>query len=175
MRGVALAAVLLGCLSAGPAWADEEESQQASVLVEQAIALIANKAGDERVAERIRDALAAPDKNRVDLAKVSEAREVIERPGEEPGAESQARALLLDSIGGKLPSAPQGGRPATGAETGTSIILDELRPAAGIRDRGDVAVLILALAAILAGTYLARRRRPAHTLHQLTHPERDSR
>ena len=43
------------------AWAHGGESNQASVLVEQAIALIANDAGADRVAERIHDATDAPD------------------------------------------------------------------------------------------------------------------
>lgn len=86
-------AVLLGVLSAGPARADEEESPRAAVLVEQAIALIANDAGDERVAERIDDGLQALDKAGVDLALVAQALAVINRAGEQPAATEQARAL----------------------------------------------------------------------------------
>ncbi|GAA3857526.1 hypothetical protein [Amycolatopsis tucumanensis] len=165
----AVAAMLLFVLPAAPAGADEEESTHASELVEQAIALIANDGGNERVAERIDDALTAPDKEGVDLAKVSQAREIIEAPGEDPAATAQARALLLDSLGGKLPSAPEDGLQATGTETGTSVILDEFNPARGISDGGDAILLGLSLAVLLGGLYLARRLRPPHSLRQLTH------
>lgn len=167
---VVSAAVLLVVLSAGPAQADEVESDQSVVLVEQAIALIANDAGDERVAERVRDALEAPEKEGVDLAVVTEALAVIEAPGENPAAAAQARTLLVDSIGGTLPSAPEEGRQAVGIETGTSVVLDEFSPPWGITDRGDAVLLGLSLVAILAGLYLAWRLRPPHTLRQLTHP-----
>lgn len=167
LPAIGVVAVLLVWLPAGAALADGQESGQASVLVEQAIALIANDAGDERVAERIRDALEAPDTEGVDLAKVDQSLDVIGRPGEDSAAAAQARALLLESVGGKLPSAPQQGRPAVGAETGTSVILDEFKPRAGISNGGDAVVLAVALAGILAGTYLAWRMRPAH-VRQLT-------
>lgn len=165
----AAAAVLLLILPAAPAGADEEESTHASELVEQAIALIANEGGDERVAERIDDALNAPAKDGVDLVKVGQAREIIDAPDEDPAATAQARALLLDSLGGKLPSAPEDGQQAAGIETGTSVILNEFKPARGISDGGDAILLGLSLAVLLAGLYLARRLRPQHSLHQLTH------
>lgn len=164
------ATVLFLMVPAGPAGADEEESTQSSVLVEQAVALIANDGGDERVAERIQDAVDAPDTRGVDLAKVEQALAVIDAPGEDPTATSRARTLLLDSLGGTLPSAPEDGQQATGTETGTSVILDEFRSSWGISDGGDAVLLGLSLAAIMAGLYLARRLRPPHTLHQLTHP-----
>ncbi|MGW5723390.1 hypothetical protein ACWEVP_44990 [Amycolatopsis sp. NPDC003865] len=164
----AVAAVLLLVLPAVPATADEEESTHSSELVEQAIALIANEGGDERVAERIDDALKAPDKEGVDLAKVGQAREVVEAPGEESAATAQARVLLLDSLGGKLPSAPEGEHQATGIETGTSVVLDEYKPARGVSDGGDAILLGLSLVVLLGGLYLAWRLRPRHSVHQLT-------
>jgi len=164
----AIAAVLLVAVAAVPAAADEEESTESAVLVEQAIALIANQGGDERIAERIADALDAPDKEGVDLAKVSQAQAIIDAPGEDPAATQQARALLLASIGDKLPSAVPHGQEATGIETGTNVILDEFRPAAGITNRGDAALLALSLAAITVGVYLSWRLRPRHSVHQLS-------
>ncbi|MFD3920191.1 hypothetical protein [Streptomyces sp. NPDC058595] len=162
------ALVLLAVAPAGRAWAHGhgEESKQARVLVEQAVALIANQAGDDRVGERIHDAVEAPDQMGVDQAKVRGALALIDQPGENVQATAQARTLLLASIGGKLPSAPTAG-PAVGTETGTSVILDEFRPARGISDGGDVALLVLAVAAIAVGLYLARRWRPPHTIHEL--------
>ncbi|MER7467270.1 hypothetical protein [Streptomyces sp. NPDC097981] len=143
-----------------------EEIKQARVLVEQAVALIANQAGDDRVGERIHDAVEAPDQMGVDQAKVRGALALIDQPGENARATAQARTLLLAAIGGRLPGAPTAG-PALGTDTGTSVILDEFRPARGISDGGDVALLVLAVAAIAAGLYPARRWRPPHTIHEL--------
>ena len=172
-RGGALAAaaalLLIGLLS-GTAQADEEESDEASVLAEQAISLIANDAGDARVAERIEDALMAPKKAGVDLALARQALEVIERPGHSTAADEQARVLLLGALGGKLPSAPEAGTFATGTETGTSTILGEFRPARGVSDDGDAVLLGLAGAATLGGLWLSHRWRPPHTIRQLEHP-----
>ncbi|MFF7643958.1 hypothetical protein [Streptomyces canus] len=165
----AATALLLTVAAPGLARADEEESTQSAVLVEQAIALIANDAGDARVAERIDDALAAPQKQGVDLALARQALGLIERPGDSVAATRQARTLLLDSLGGKLPSAPRAGRPATGTETGTSTVLDEFKPARGISDGGDAVLLAVAVAAIGGGLWLARRLRPPHTLRELEH------
>ncbi|MCZ4508738.1 hypothetical protein O3Q52_11085 [Streptomyces sp. ActVer] len=151
----------------GQARADEEESREAPVLVEQAIALIANDAGEERVGERIEDALEAPDKEGVDLGLVRQALEVVEGPGPDETAFPRARVLLLDALGGKLPSSPQSGRFATGTETGTSAVLDEFRPARGIADAGDAVLLGLALAAVISGLWLSHRLRPPHRIREL--------
>ncbi|MGW7456315.1 hypothetical protein [Streptomyces sp. NPDC054797] len=118
LAGVAVALLFLALPTL--ARADMEESDKSAVLVEQAIALIANDAGQARVAERIDDALKAPRKEGVDLGLVGRALAVVERPGQDEAALGEARALLLKSLGGKLPSAPQPGQFATGTETGTS-------------------------------------------------------
>ncbi|MFF6833302.1 hypothetical protein ACFY84_15710 [Streptomyces sp. NPDC012438] len=151
----------------GVAWADEMESDQAPVLVEQAIALIANDAGQARVAERIEDALEAPDKEGVNLSLVRKALDVVERPGQDQAALRETREILLESLGGKLPSAPQPGRFATGTETGTSVVLDEFRPARSIADAGDATLLALALAAVAVGLWLSVRLRPPHSIREL--------
>ncbi|MBO8190520.1 hypothetical protein ITI46_02160 [Streptomyces oryzae] len=147
----------------------KEESDEAPVLVEQAIALIANDAGEERVTERIEDAIEAPHKEGADLGTVRRALDVVERPGESETAGRKARELLLDAIDGKLPSAPRGGQLAKGTETGTSTVLGEFRPARGIADGGDAALFGLALAAVAAGLWLSRRLRPPHTIRELAH------
>ncbi|WP_030576728.1 hypothetical protein [Streptomyces anulatus] len=165
----AAAALLLIGLLSGSARADEEESDEASVLAEQAISLIANDAGDARVAERIEDALMAPEKEGVDLVPVRQALDVVERPGRTEAADEQARTLLLDALGGKLPSAPEAGAFATGTETGTSEILGEFRPARGVSDDGDAVLLGLAGAAVVGGLWLSHRWRPPHTIRQLEH------
>ena len=166
---VLVAAVLTAWVPASPAQADEPPSTQAAMLVEQALALIANGAGDARVSEALRAVPGAPDKQGVDMADVTRALSLIDRPGQDPAVTARARGLLLESIGGKLPSAATA-RNAVGTETGTSVILPEVKPVRGISDGGDAVLLGLSLAAVLAGLYLAWRLRPPHTLHQLIHP-----
>lgn len=165
----AVAAVLLTGVLAGTARADEEESTKAPELVEQAISLIANDAGDARVSERIEDALKAPQKEGVDLAVVRQALKVIERPGHSTAADKQASALLLNALGGRLPSAPRAGTFATGTDTGTSTVLGEFKPARGVSDNGDAVLLGLAGAAVVGGLWLSHRLRPPHTIRQLEH------
>jgi hypothetical protein len=165
--GALLVAALVLVLLPGVAGAHEGESDEASVLVEQAIALIANDAGEARVAERIEDALMAPHKEGVDLNLVNDARKAVERPGAEGAALRDTRKLLLASLGGKLPSAPKAGQLVTGTETGTSVVLDEFRPARGIADAGDAALFALSLVAIAAGVWLSVRLRPRHSIREL--------
>ncbi|MER7756776.1 hypothetical protein [Kitasatospora sp. NPDC097643] len=141
---------------------------QAAVLVEQALALIANDAPVDHVAERIHDATEAPDQTGVDGAKVRDALELVERPDAGEQEIAQARGLLLAAVGGRLASAPTAG-PAVGTETGTSVVLDEFRPARGIRNGGDIALLVLGVAAMGSGLFLARRWRPPHTIRELEH------
>ncbi|MHB9857062.1 hypothetical protein [Streptomyces sp. YIM S03343] len=84
-------------------------------------------------------------------------------------ADERARALLLDALGGKLPSAPKAGTFATGTETGTSEILGEFRPARGVSGKGDAILLGLAAAATAGGLWLSHRWRPPHTIRELEH------
>ncbi|MER5202463.1 hypothetical protein [Streptomyces sp. NPDC002825] len=142
----------------GTAHAHDGESDESADLVEQAIALIANEAHEEHVAERIEDALSAPHKEGVDLDLVRRAGEILERP---EASLPEVPGLLLRSPHGKLPSAPQAGQPVTGTETGTSVVLDELRPARGIADSGDAARFALSLLAIAVGLWPSVRLRPA--------------
>lgn len=102
----------------GVAWADEMESDEAAVLVEQAIALIANDAGEARVAERIEDALEAPRKEGVDLALVSRALDVVERPGQDGAAPSETRELLVQTVPVALvdDTGPSADRPRMGGQ-----------------------------------------------------------
>ncbi|MEU7397340.1 hypothetical protein [Streptomyces albogriseolus] len=172
---VVAAALLIPVGVPGMAWADEEESAESAVLTEQAIALVANGADEDQVAERIEDALMAPDKEGVQLSKVREAQELVEEPGYSAAVSRQVKGLLLDSLGGKLPSAPEAGRPATGDETGTSVVLDEFRPERGISDGGGAVLLGLGAAAIGGGLWLSYRLRPPHTLRELEHRDRGHR
>ncbi|WP_367318663.1 hypothetical protein [Streptomyces sp. HUAS ZL42] len=147
--------------------AHEGESDESAVLVEQAIALIANDADREQVAERIHDAMEAPHKEGVDLKLADQALDVVERPGPEEASFQEARRLLLRSLDGKLPSAPKAGKFVTGTDTGTSVVLDEFRPARGIADSGDAALFALALVAVAVGLWLSVRLRPRHSIREL--------
>ncbi|WP_189190585.1 hypothetical protein [Streptomyces albiflavescens] len=170
-----MAALLIPVAAPGSAWAHGEESDQSAVLTEQAVALIANGAAEDQVAERIEDALMAPHKEGVTLAKVREAQALVERPGYSEATSRQVKVLLLASLGGKLPSAPQAGRPATAEETGTTVVLDELRLPRGISDGGDAVLVGLGAAALGGGLWLSHRLRPPHTIRRLEHRDRGHR
>lgn len=173
----AFAALPGRALAAGDEDGHGEESNEASVLVMQGIALIVNQAEKDRVVERIEDALMAPDKEGVDLAKVEDALTAAESASDSEGL-NQARVLLQESIGarpasgyGEVPrigGVSKGGSPfATGGEPGTSVILDEVRPARGISNGGDAVLLVLAVPGLLLGLHLSFRFRPAHSIHQM--------
>lgn len=164
----------------GAALADEEETDQASLLVLQSVALIANEAPVDAVIERIEDALAAPDPSGTDLAAVQRALTLVKKSAadDDPAALQEARQLLVDAVDvrfatgyGAIPGpkdTSEGESPyATGADTGTTAVLDELRPARGISDGGDAVLLVLAVLAVAAGLYLAHRWRPHDSIRQL--------
>jgi len=172
----ALAAVLLATVvAAGPtAWADEEESDEAAVLVQQAVALLANENSPEVVLERIEDAAEAPMTEGADLEQVEEAAALVEPLVEQSAdrfpadVEEQVRRLLEESIG--TPEEPEPVDMTTGTETGTTVVLDEYRPARGVSDGGDAVLLALSAAALGGGLLLARSLRPHHTLRELRRP-----
>lgn len=169
---IAAAVVLLS----PPAWANEEESDESALLVQQAISLLANENTPEMVLERIEDAREAPITEGVDLALVSRAAALVAPVARQnkqvlpDGVKAQVRRLLEQSVGSPEASAPAD--MATGIETGTRLVLDEYRPARGVSDRGDAVLLTLSALAILLGLVLAHRLRPHHTLRQLrqAHP-----
>lgn len=172
-RWLATAAALLVLLGATPAWAGEEgESGESAVLVLQAIALLANENSPGVVLERIEDAVKAPMTEGTALEQVEQAAVLLE-PLAEAGAvpaevEEQVRALLEGSI--KVEELVQPAAMVTGAETGTTVVLAEYRPARGVSDGGDVALLVLAALATVGGLFAARRLRPQHSLRELRHP-----
>jgi len=180
IRGRGLATLVAGfvlVLSApGAAFADEPgESDQAKVLVLQAIALLVNTP-DEVMAidERIADSLAAPDTEGVDLGLVEQAAAALAG-----GDLRRTRDLLQSSIGAgpyvgtgvPEPIREGSGQPgapayAVGAQTGTVVVLDPYEPGSG-PDRGELILLLLSAAAIVAGALLSWRARPADTVRQL--------
>src|SRR6266545_2464300 len=86
----------LAALAPLPALAHEGDSDQASVLVLQAIGIIVNKPGDmDEIGDKIDDALNAPKKEGVDLAQVQAAKDALDT-----GDMGQARTLLQQSLQG---------------------------------------------------------------------------
>ena len=169
------AALVLG--SSIAAAADMQESKQAKLLVLQSISLIANDANPDAVVQRLADALDAPDQAGVDRGKVVQAVTLI-KSGAGSRAMADARQLLVGAIAvraatgyGAIPppgEVGQGLSPyATGAEAGTTVVLDELKPARGVNNGTDLAALMAGVLMVAAGLYLSRRWRPEVTIHQL--------
>lgn len=158
------------------AHADETgESDQAKVLVLQAIAMLVNKPDDVMaVEERIGDALEAPHTEGVDMAMVEQAAAALENADLR-----RTRGLLQSSIGAGpylgtgvpspiLQTSGEPGAPAhaIGAETGTAVVLDPYQPDRG-PDRGEIVLLVISIVAIVGGLLLAWRARPADSVRQL--------
>jgi hypothetical protein len=182
-RGLTLALLAVGMLLAGsgsgPALADMKETGKANLLVLQSVALIANGAPVEAVTARIEDALAASDQSGTDLAKVKEALSLVQ-PGSSAATLDQARQILVSAIRirfasgyGSVPGPGEVGMAespyATGGETGTTAVLDELKPARGISDGGDAILLGLAVVSVITGVVLAHRWRPRDTIREFRH------
>ena len=174
LAGIAVA--VLTVPSAVPAAADgQEESDDARVLVLQAIALIVNSPDDEHeIEERLEHAHEATHQEGVDLDLVEEAAAALH-----DGDHESARELLQTSIGAGpfvSPGVPEPireahGEPgdpafAVGAETGTTVVLDEYEPSSAL-DGGNVALLVLSAAAIVLGVVLAWLFRPVDTVRGL--------
>ena len=166
---VVLAVALFVALTlAAPAGADEPgESDESAQLVRQAIALIVNTPGDmEGIEDKIVDAQEAPNQEDVDLTLVAEAEEAFEREDMH-----EVRLLLERSIGAQphsgeqdpLPIGQARGTPgmemATGAETGTDVVIDELGPDRELSSTDAFGLAGLAVLGAL-GMWLALRFRP---------------
>jgi hypothetical protein len=149
--------VWLAALAAPPALAHEGDSDQASVLVLQAIGIIVSEPGDmHTISDKVDDALKAPHKEGVDLTQVQAAKDALDN-----GNMDQARTLLQQSL--------QGGGPmqaATGEETGTTVVHDPLNPR-GHLAAGDWMLLAISVLATLLGAWLAVRYRPPQSVRVL--------
>lgn len=166
---IGLAAAPTGWASGGPG------SQEAAVLIQQAVALMANGNPPAAVLERIDDAVKAPMTQGADLGPVLEAKALLEplvaegATGFPPPVAGRVRALLEQAVGTVAPPTM-----ATGTATGTTVVLDEFRPVRGISDRGDAVLLVVAGAAAVTGAVLARRLRPHHSVHELRQDARSA-
>ncbi|MDQ6873736.1 MAG: hypothetical protein M3042_01535 [Actinomycetota bacterium] len=130
------------------------------MLIQQALGHLAHDTSHTGVAAAmaaVDDALAATDRQGVDIAKVKQAKTALQAD-----QVISARALLQQSITGALSRLG----PATGEQTGTTLVDTPLRGRSGLtgQDWGfGAAALLLAL----AGIALAVRFRPADNLTQL--------
>lgn len=160
---VVLIALVVMVAGAGQALAHGgDESDKAGDLIRQAIAHIVHDPNDTMAAaEKINDALNAPNKDGVDMDLVVQAQQALTR-----GGAHQARALLERSIGARshlddsdpLPIR-QVGPLATGADTGIDVVTDPLLPDRDTTGSDWVALSGLFLLGVL-GVYLAERFRP---------------
>ncbi len=164
--GVLLLAVLVWL--AVPAWADEPgESDQASVLVRQAIALTVETPDDTmQIQDKVEDALKVDDKEGVNTALVEQASSALAA-----GDLHQTRNLLERSIGarphlsgGDVPAIREtstlgSGGLATGEQTGTNVVTDPLAPRRAMGG-GQWAALAASVLLWLLGGWLALRYRP---------------
>lgn len=147
--------------SAAPASAHGAgEATEGYVLIQQALANLAFDSGHTGVLlaiEKVHDALKTKDQEGVDVAelKLAGAALLADRVG-------RAQALLQKSI----TVAESRFAPATGEMTGTTLVLTPLRGRGGLTGQ-DWGFGIASLLALLAGTALALRFRPADNLKQL--------
>ncbi len=153
--------VLGGVASAAPAWADEPgETKEGYVLVQQALGNLAHDpsmTGMEAVMEKINDTLETTDQAGVNVAQVKEAQMALDAGKVEAG-----RALLQKSITEAVSQLT----PATGEETGTTVVPGEL-PGRGSLDGLQWAFLGISVLLLLTGSALASRFGPADNIAAL--------
>ncbi|MEO6143170.1 MAG: hypothetical protein ABIP19_04250 [Dermatophilaceae bacterium] len=153
--------VLGGVASAAPAWAHGAgETEEGYLLVQQALGHLAhepNMAGVEAAMEKIDDTLATTDQEGVNVAQVKEAQMALDAGKVEAG-----QALLQKSITEAVSQL----KPATGEETGTTLVPGEF-PGRGSLNGLQWAFLGISVLLLLAGSALASRFRPADNLAAL--------
>jgi hypothetical protein len=157
-----LLALALGLLATAPTALAHggDESQEGYLLVQQALGHLAHDTshtGLDLAMEKVDDALAAQDHDGVSIPELTQAKAALEARQVEP-----ARSLLQDSIKGALSELP----PATGSDTGTTLILPELR---GRNDLSGLDWLLLAGSVVLvaAGLTLSFMFRPQDSVGAL--------
>lgn len=159
---VSVVVVILGSVAfASPAWAHGAgETKEGYLLVQQALGHLAHDSsmtGVDLAQEKINDTLATTDQQGVDISLVKQAQEALTAGDVEAG-----RALLQESI----TEAVSALAPATGEETGTGVIASDLPGRGALAGRSWV-FLVLSVLLAVAGTALAVRYRPAHTVRAL--------
>ena len=162
-RVVSVVLVLLGSVAfASPAWAHGSgESKEGYILVQQALGHLAHDSGTAGVMaaqEKIDDTLATTDQEGVDVSLVKEAQAALTAGDVEAG-----RTLLQQSIAEAVSSLP----PATGEETGTSLIPVDLAGRGALTSRAWTFLVLSALLAVV-GAVVAVRYRPTDTVRALS-------
>ncbi|UKA68453.1 hypothetical protein LFT44_08750 [Arthrobacter sp. FW306-05-C] len=164
--GRTCAAFLLACLvlvggaaAAAPASADmADASSEGYLLVQQALGhLVHDPAEVGPVLEKIDAALAAPDQEGLSVSELQQAKDALQA-----GSTAQGRALLQESITVALSTL----KPATGDQTGTTVVLDPLPPR-GPLTGSDWGFLTVSMLAVLTGLVLAFVFRPQENVREL--------
>lgn len=136
------------------------ETQVGYLLVQQALGHLAHDTSAEGISlalEKVDDALNAEDQDGVALPVLKEARTALQ-----DGEVGRAQRLLQDSISHAVQNLP----PATGIQTGTTIVMPELPGRSGLGAQGW-SLLAASLLVLLLGTWFAFRFRPQETLRTL--------
>lgn len=154
--------VALGSLvPSGSSWAHGgDETQEGYLLVQQSLAYLAQDRGPNKVdlaMEKVDDALAAPDQVGVTVPEVMKARKALESRDI-----ALARDLLQDSINSALKKLP----PATGNETGTTVVAPDLPGRLSLTGT-DWFLLVVSGVLVTVGLGLSYRFRPADSLPTL--------
>ncbi|AOT04665.1 hypothetical protein [Arthrobacter sp. U41] len=127
-------------------------------MVQQALGHLVHDPGNVGPAlEKIDAALAAPDQEGVSVVELQQAKAAIRA-----GNSAQGRALLQESVAVALSTL----KPATGDETGTTVVLDPLPPRGGLTG-ADWGFLTVSMLAVLTGLFLAYVFRPHQNVREL--------
>jgi hypothetical protein len=159
---VAMLVAIGSVVAASPAWAHEGdgESTVGYQLVQQALGHLSHdtsQLGIELAMEKVDDALATTDQAGMDVAEVEQGRAALDA-----GEVVTGRILLQQSIAEAVSRLA----PATGDETGTSVVLTPL-PGRGALTAMDRTVLAASALLLLAGIALAVKYRPHDSVRVL--------
>ena len=160
----ALVGILLamaGVMSASPARADGGgETTEGYQLVQQALGHLAHDTSDYGISlamEKVHDALATTDQQGLDVDGLKQAQAALEA-----GQVDEGRALLQKSITEAVGTL----KPATGEETGTTLVLGPLPGRASLTGR-DWGFLVASALLLVLGAVLATRYRPHDNVRAL--------
>lgn len=161
VAAAAFVLALAGALIAQSASADGGDADaEGYVLVQQALGHLYHDVGPVGTADalmKVDELLAAEDQHGVAVDEVRRAKTALEA-----GSIAQARTLLQGSIAEAVAAL----KPATGIETGTTVVLGALPPR-GPFTGWDWAFLLLSALAVLVGVLLAVLFRPHDSLREL--------